>query len=68
MKAHASPIENFLTEGERRIAEQVKRLRDLNARPAITGGGSRHRKSEKIQFSARNISRSNVKDSHDRYA
>lgn len=67
MKAQLPPMETFLTEGERRIAEQVKRLRDLNAQRDVVDAG-REQKSGTTQFSARSTGRSNVKDSHDRYA
>ena len=67
MKAHAIAMESFLTEGERRIAEQVKRMRDLNAKRDVVGSGHQQ-KPAATQFSARNASRPNVKDSHDRYS
>jgi len=66
MKLHAPLMDTFLTEGERRIAEEVRRLRDLNARDSVIAGNAHHQKSGKIQLSAHRNSRSQVKDSHDR--
>ncbi|HJT81220.1 MAG TPA: hypothetical protein VJ719_08490 [Chthoniobacterales bacterium] len=68
MKTQAPPMDSFLTEGERRIAEQVRRLRDLSARDSVVAGAAHHQRSSKIQSSARNAGRLNVKDSHDRYS
>ena len=66
MKAHTPLMDSYLTDGERRIAEQVRRSRDLNARDSVIAGNAHHHKSGKIQLSTFNSSRSNVKDSHDR--
>jgi hypothetical protein len=68
MKAHAPLMDTFLTQGERRIAEEVRRLRDLNARDGVIAGSAHQQKAGKPQSLAGNTSRAQVKDSHDRYS
>ena len=63
MKTESPNPTPILTERELYIAEQVKRLRDLQARRDVLGGGS---SAPSRQYSSPIASRSEVKDSHDR--
>ena len=53
---------SFLTEGEQRIADQLRKFRDLQARRELGSGAD----GQPLQFSGILASATQVKDSHDR--